>query len=322
MAGRIRRLWKRDFWGRLIVLGSFGFVGLLAATAIGVKLTEGNRFCGYACHEMVPYGDSWKISKHDQVDCVKCHIGPGLVNLARAKLNGLHEVQVHFIGTVANPIKSTRPVPNAICQGCHPASQLAPPVQLVTATFNHATHVPPKIDSLCDDCHAQVVHKDIPGVTYVPPQSMQACFTCHDGTAQPNTCAYCHTAPHPNRGACQDCHNLKSWVPGNFHHPVPLTGPHASILCEQCHTSSTAGTMGPADGCVNCHGDHHNSPLLTTCSTCHTTTHFVPSTFVHQQVGPHVPTGEEPLACSDCHTQTLAAATCSCHGGKPPTGGG
>jgi hypothetical protein len=151
---------------------------------------------------------------------------------------------------------------------------------------------------------------------------MDSCFTCHDGKTQPNDCAYCHTAPHADRGACQDCHNLQSWVPGNFHHPVPLTGPHATILCEQCHTSSTAGSMGPADGCVNCHGDHHNSPLLTTCGNCHTTTHFVPSTFVHKQVGPHVPSGEEPLQCSDCHTQTLASATCSCHGGNPPAGGG
>ena len=321
MPGRIRRVWKRSVWGKLGVLACFGFVGLMAATAIGVKLTEGNRFCGYACHEMVPYAQSWQDSKHSQVDCVTCHIPPGLGNLAIAKMRGLHEVQVHFLGTVPNPIKSTRPVENAICEGCHDATQLSQPVQLQTATFNHKTHEPPQV-AHCDDCHAQVVHSSIPGVTFVPPQSMTACFTCHDGKAQPNACSYCHTAPHSNRGACQDCHNLKSWVPGNFHHPVPLIGPHATILCEQCHTSSTAGSMGPADGCVNCHGDHHNSTLLLTCSKCHTTTHFTPSTFVHKQVGPHVPRGDQPLQCSDCHTQTLATATCSCHGGKPPKGGG
>jgi nitrate/TMAO reductase-like tetraheme cytochrome c subunit len=321
VAGRIRRLWRRSLWGKLGVLASFGFVALVAATAIGVKLTEGNRFCGYACHEMIPYATSWEVSKHSNVDCVKCHIPPGIGNLAIAKIRGLHEVKVHLFGPIPNPIQSTRPVENSVCQGCHDAAQLAKPVQLVTATFNHSTHGAPKVP-YCDDCHAQVVHTSIPGVTSVPPQSMDSCFTCHDGKAQPNECAYCHKAPHPNRGACQDCHNLKSWVPGNFHHPVPLTGPHAALLCEQCHTSSTGGTMGPADGCVNCHGDHHNSKLLLACGTCHTTTHFTPSTFVHKQVGPHVPSGDQPLQCSDCHTQTLATATCSCHGGKPPTGGG
>jgi hypothetical protein len=77
VGGWLRRLWTRDLWGKLIVVASFGFVGVLAATAVGVKLTEGNRFYGYACHEMLPYAQSWQVSKHDQVDCVKCHIPPG-----------------------------------------------------------------------------------------------------------------------------------------------------------------------------------------------------------------------------------------------------
>ena len=67
VAGRIRRLWKRSVWGKLGVFAAFGFVGLVAGTAIGVKLTEGNRFCGYACHEMVPYAQSWEVSKHSKL---------------------------------------------------------------------------------------------------------------------------------------------------------------------------------------------------------------------------------------------------------------
>ena len=152
-------------------------------------------------------------------------------------------------------------------------------------------------------------------------QSMTACFTCHDGTAQPNACAYCHTAPHPNRGPCQDCHNLKSWVPGNFHHPVPLIGPHAALLCEQCHTSPTAGTMGPADGCVNCHGDHHNSTLLLSARRATRPRTSCPrrsSTSRSDRTSRRRPTA----AMRDCHTQTLATATCSCHGGNPPRAAG
>jgi hypothetical protein len=151
---------------------------------------------------------------------------------------------------------------------------------------------------------------------------MSGCFTCHDGTQQPNDCAYCHSAPHPDRGACQDCHSLQTWSPKGFKHPVPLTGKHAQILCEQCHTSGAGTSIGPADGCVNCHGNNHNDPAMTLCTDCHTTTHFVPSTFAHQQVGPHVPSGDEPIPCEACHTVTFATATCSCHGGNPPTGGG
>jgi len=51
---------------------------------------------------------------------------------------------------------------------------------------------------------------------------------------------------------------------------------------------------------------------------CHTVTSFTPSTFKHLQVGPHVPAGEEPLACNACHQTTFAEATCSCHGVTTP----
>jgi nitrate/TMAO reductase-like tetraheme cytochrome c subunit len=318
MASRIRRLWK-TLWGKLVLVACFAAILFAGTFFIAAKATESNRFCGYDCHEMIPYAQTWQASKHAQVDCVKCHIPPGPWNLVKTKFFALRELQVHFLSQVKAPIAVTRKIPNSVCEGCHPASSLSSPVQLATTSFAHTGHtqVP-----ACVDCHSQLVHHPISGTTYVPPQSMTACFACHDGKQQPNTCDYCHKAPHPNRGACQDCHNLESWVPGNFHHPVPLVGPHATTLCESCHTTSTSGSMGPANGCVDCHGDHHNSPKLTLCATCHTTTHFVPSTFVHQQVGPHVPSGDQPLQCTDCHTQTLAVATCSCHGGNPPKGGG
>jgi nitrate/TMAO reductase-like tetraheme cytochrome c subunit len=318
VADKVRALW-RTLWGKLLILGVLGFFLFTGAAFAAAKSTESNRFCGVQCHEMLPYNQTWQASKHSNVDCVKCHIPPGAWNFIKTKFFALREVYVHFIGLGNKPIQVTRQIPNVICVGCHPASQIAKTVQLSSATFSHSGHS--KVPA-CIDCHSQLVHEPIPGVTYIPPQSMTGCFKCHDGKQQPNNCDYCHTAPHPDRGACQDCHNMQSWVPGAFNHPVPLTGPHAQILCEQCHTQSTSGSMGPADGCVNCHGNHHNDPQLTLCATCHTTTGFTPSTFVHPQEGEHIPKGEQPLPCTACHTQTFSTATCSCHGGKPPTGGG
>ncbi len=328
--GRLRALWGTlrsklrgsTRRGKLLTIGGAAFIVMALGTVIGVKATEGNRFCGYSCHEMNQYAQTWQAGKHANVDCVKCHIPPGIVNLAKTKFFALRELYSHYLGTIPNPITVTRRVRNSICTPCHSAAQLSTTIHLVTADFTHAkghTKVP-----LCVDCHSQVVHNPIVGVTYIPPQSMAACFTCHDGKQQPNACSYCHTnSPHPVRGPCELCHNVSSWVPGAFNHPVPLIGPHASILCETCHTKPTPSAMGPADGCVNCHGNHHNDPQLTECATCHTTTHFVPSTFAHPQEGPHVPAGEEPIPCKACHTKTFTTATCSCHpGGKPPTGGG
>ncbi len=318
MPEKARRLW-RTVWGKVLVLGVIGIVVLTGAAFTAAKATESNRFCGWDCHEMLPYAHTWQASKHNEVDCVTCHIPPGIWSFVKTKLFGIREVYVHVMGQVKAPIAVTRQIPNVVCEGCHPSSQIGKPIQLVTSTFSHDGHT--KVPA-CIDCHAQVVHHPIQGIPYTPPRSMAACFTCHDGKQQPNDCSYCHQAPHADRGPCQDCHSMQTWSPKGFHHPVPLTGKHAQVLCETCHTSGTGITMGPADGCVDCHGNHHNDPKLTLCADCHTTTHFVPSTFVHKQVGPHVPSGEERLPCDACHTKTFTSATCSCHGGNPPTGGG
>lgn len=319
MAGAVRRLW-RTRRGKVLIVGSVVVVVLTGVTLVAAKATESNKFCGQDCHEMLPYNQTWEASKHGDVNCVTCHIPPGVWNFVKTKFFALREVYVHFSGQVRAPILVTRHITNVVCGSCHPSSDLAKRVELVTASFSHVSHagVP-----MCIDCHSQVVHHPLPTVAYVPPRSMNGCFVCHDGNQQPNECEYCHAnPPHPDRGACQDCHGLQSWGPKGFDHPVPLTGKHAQILCEQCHTSGAGASIGPADGCVTCHGNHHGDATMTLCADCHTITQFAPSTFVHPQEGPHVPSGEEPLPCAACHTKTFASATCSCHGGNPPAGGG
>jgi nitrate/TMAO reductase-like tetraheme cytochrome c subunit len=299
----------------------FGLV-VLAVLLVGsmfaaASFTESNRFCGTDCHEMWPYRDTWQASAHKNLSCVRCHIPPGPVNFIETKFYAFREVWVHFTGQVKAPIAVTRKIPNGVCTSCHSQGRLQT-VQLFTSSFSHAGHA--KVPH-CIDCHDQLVHEPLPGVPYIPPQSMSKCFACHDGKQQPNECAYCHKAPHADRGPCEKCHNMQSWVPGAFRHPVPLVGPHAQIMCEQCHTQASGSTMGFAAGCVNCHGDHHNDAQLALCAKCHTTTGFIPSTFKHPQEGPHVPRGDEPLQCDQCHLKGFSTASCPCHGGNPPTGG-
>jgi nitrate/TMAO reductase-like tetraheme cytochrome c subunit len=310
--------WRRRS-GRITIAAAVVLALFVVASFTAARFTENNRFCGTDCHEMWPYRDTWQASAHKRVDCVRCHIPPGPINFIETKLAALREVYVHFTGQVKAPIKVTRHIPNSVCQSCHPASQTGKTIQLLNASFNHGTHLK---GTQCIQCHDQLVHEPLPGVAYIPPQSMTKCFTCHDGKQQPNDCAYCHTAPHADRGPCQKCHNMQSWVPGAFKHPVPLVGTHAQILCEQCHTQASGTSMGFAAGCITCHGNHHNDPKLTLCAQCHTTAHFVPSTFKHPQEGEHIPTGEVPLQCNQCHTVNFSTASCPCHGGSPPSGGG
>lgn len=313
---------SRGFWrstrGKLLIIALIVLAFLIGSAFVAARFTESNRFCGTDCHEMWPYRDTWKASTHHTVDCVQCHIPPGPVNFVLTKMYASREVWVHFTYQVKAPIAVTRHIPNSACErsGCHTSAQIAPPVKLGAAApvaFKHgsAGHA----TSMCIDCHAAVVHAGAPGVVNVPPNSMGSCFSCH--TDGPKNCSYCHQPPHADRGPCQNCHNLGTWTGGkNFAHPQPLVGRHAQIACEQCHTK---GVSVPPDGCIGCHGDQHNG--LRDCSKCHVLKGWIPSTFRHPQEGPHVPAGEEPLQCSNCHLQGFGQpASCPCHGGNPPSG--
>jgi cytochrome c-type protein NapC len=318
VAGRLRSIWGR-WWGKLIAVAAILLVLAVAAMAIASQFTESNKFCGTDCHEMKPYNDTWLASKHNNVSCVTCHIGPGVGNFVVAKVSALREVWMHVTGQIKKPIPVTRKIANSICQAsnCHPSPQLAKTLTLfpqTNATFSH-TKGHAKVGH-CIDCHSQVVHTTVPGRAYIPAQSMAACFKCH--TEGPQNCSYCHKPPHADRGACQNCHNIWSFSSGkNFTHPQPLVGTHGQILCEQCHVK------GPGQfptGCVTCHGDQHNG--LPDCAKCHVLAHFVPANFKHPQEGPHVPKGDEPLQCNQCHLKGLGQpASCPCHGNKPPSGG-
>jgi nitrate/TMAO reductase-like tetraheme cytochrome c subunit len=312
--------WWSRWWKRLAVAVVVLVVLLVGGSALAAKFTENNKFCGTDCHEMWPYRDTWVASTHKSVDCVKCHIPPGAVNFLKTKFFASREVWVHFTGLSTKPITVTRHIPNSACDrgGCHTNAQTGKTVSLGTpapVTFQHGSSGHAR--QLCIACHAGVVHEGAPGVTAAPANSMPSCFTCHpDGT---KNCSYCHKPPHAPRGPCQNCHNLGAWTGGkNFAHPQPLVGAHAALSCTQCHTKGTA--IKP-DGCINCHGDHHNG--LPNCVDCHKITGWLPSTFVHPQEGEHIPRGEVPLQCNDCHKAGFGQpASCPCHGGNPPSGGG
>ena len=320
VAGDPDRSWWSRWWKRLAIVAVVLVVLLIGGSALAAKFTENNKFCRTDCHEMWPYRDTWAVSTHKSVDCVKCHIPPGPINFLKTKFFASREVWVHFTGLPTKPITVTRHIPNSACDrgGCHTSAQTTKTISLGTpapVTFQHGSSGHAK--QLCIACHSGLVHLGAPGVTAAPANSMPSCFTCHpDGT---KNCSYCHKPPHANRGPCQDCHNLGAWTGGkNFAHPQPLVGAHAALSCTQCHTKGTA--IKP-DGCINCHGDHHNG--LPNCVDCHKITGWLPSTFVHPQEGEHIPRGEVPLQCNDCHTAGFGQpATCPCHGGNPPSGGG
>jgi len=96
-------------------------------------------------------------------------------------------------------------------------------------------------------------------------------------------CSSCHQDAHNGRlGAnCAQCHNSTDWktTAGQFDHSktrFPLTGLHAQVACERCHTPGPDNKpryIGLAFGkCADCHADPHRESFgQQGCETCHST---------------------------------------------------
>jgi hypothetical protein len=252
------------------------------------------------------YGQTWRISDHHEVECIDCHIDPGIFNFVSAKVSALREVWVHFTGEVERPIAVTHNVPNGTCtrSGCHNKSNVPTRVKLNNGQwFPHLKHW--SSDVYCRDCHYQVVHKSIPGKLNVDIHQMEHCLTCHKGASRaPSACGTCHEPGHEPRGDCNSCHSAKSWLPPTFQHPVAYGKYHRKLACERCHTKATSKSIGFPAGCMSCHKKRH-TPLTVRCAKCHVPSYWRPSSFRHPKTGcqqchkrPHVDRG----GCLQCHT--------------------
>jgi cytochrome c-type protein NapC len=121
--------------GRLVLLGGLALLPLLltgSGVAVGVRQSSRTEFC-LSCHEMEPYGRSLFVNNPDSLvaahyqqrrierdsTCFSCHTDYALFGDAKAKLNGLRHVWVHYFGKVPEKIELYQPYPNYNCLHCH-----------------------------------------------------------------------------------------------------------------------------------------------------------------------------------------------------------
>ncbi len=99
----------------------------LVLTSVGsykaYHITESNQFCGLMCHQvMIPEYTAYQNSPHANVDCVKCHIGPGADWFVRSKLSGAWQLYAVATGSyhlpIETPISNLRPARDT-CEQCH-----------------------------------------------------------------------------------------------------------------------------------------------------------------------------------------------------------
>jgi Cytochrome c7 and related cytochrome c len=153
-------------------------------------------------------------------------------------------------------------------------------------------------------------------------------------------CVSCHEDPHAGRlgATCTQCHNFTDWkAASGFDHSrtrYPLTGLHAQVACEKCHTAGPQGTAkltGLAFGsCQDCHQDPHKGSFAQTCETCHATSGWrsirMPASFDHSKTDFPLEGKHTAVGCAECHAggdfkKPIAHAQCmDCHKPDPHQG--
>ena len=147
-------------------------------------------------------------------------------------------------------------------------------------------------------------------------------------------CSTCHQDPHKGQLGknCLQCHNFLDWKGATkFDHSTtkfPLTGLHAQVTCEKCHTAATPGgeprfTGIPFAKCSDCHADPHHGAFPQSCETCHTTAGWkkiaAGQQFDHSRTRFPLLGKHASVECTQCHAEgnfkkPVAFAKCAdCH---------
>jgi len=100
-----------------IVIGTQG-------TYRAVEHLETVQFCGQTCHVMKPEFTAHENSPHANIECVDCHVAPGVVGWVQSKKAGTRQLMDVMFKRLHYPIKSAmetnRLVPSSeTCEQCH-----------------------------------------------------------------------------------------------------------------------------------------------------------------------------------------------------------
>ncbi len=129
----------RRLIGFVLVTTVLNFIIASQLTYRAVTYMDSVAFCGQACHTvMQPEFVAHQRSRHSQVDCVACHIGPGAEWFVRSKFVGAGQLVDTVFNTYPRPIPT--PVHNLrtsreTCESCHARDTPNPEKLVVDTTF-------------------------------------------------------------------------------------------------------------------------------------------------------------------------------------------
>jgi nitrate/TMAO reductase-like tetraheme cytochrome c subunit len=235
-------------WSKIAALTMLFLAISFSIGYIGLEGSSSSKFCS-SCHEMKPEYYTWKASSHSEVDCVSCHVDPGLENLAKAKANGAKQAFKSITSSYTAPIQMPKEIPDSACEKCHNMNkrEATPTGDLIIPHSKHQEK-----DITCTECHSGVAHGKIAerkvtfqsdyekwndtlgksmmnDLKFIRPK-METCMECHSARKVSTDCESCHTTKmypdshkkedfklesHGNQAIknikeCNDCHKYMS----------------------------------------------------------------------------------------------------------------
>jgi nitrate/TMAO reductase-like tetraheme cytochrome c subunit len=108
-------------------LGSATLLNLIVGTQFtyrAVEHMESVQFCGQTCHVMTPEFSAFQNSPHSRLQCVDCHVAPGVEGWVASKVAGSRQLMAVVLNNyhrpIASALESDRLVPaNETCEQCH-----------------------------------------------------------------------------------------------------------------------------------------------------------------------------------------------------------
>lgn len=231
------------------------------------SLTLKPEFCR-TCHEMKSNYLSWQKSPHQGVNCLDCHVEPGLVNLLVAQAKASKELFLYLTGGYEKPInkgsKLSKRLSSETCLSCHPEQGLK---SSLAVKIDHKPHTREGMN--CSYCHNRVGH---PGLRYYQERmNMRFCLDCHRKKKGPTQCEACHPegfklipASHETRNWMEKHgKDAKRW-------PASCTYCHYDLkkFCDRCHGME----MPHPGGWLTEHKEKR--AIFRKCSKCHTDPYY------------------------------------------------
>ncbi|MCP4257236.1 MAG: hypothetical protein GY774_06875 [Planctomycetes bacterium] len=291
-------------------------VAVLVVTSGAIVVSEQPGFCN-SCHIMNTYYDNWQTSVHNEVNCLECHLQPGLMGHVKGKINGLSQAIDCLVGRVGTKPSATILDESCLRSECHSTEELITKnIDFNSIKFTHKNHMNKVVDGInttCGICHSHFEGDEHFSV------NKEVCFTCHF-LRNPDTneklvntsCTSCHEVPDKviQRGlvsinhsefvsynaSCEDsCHKKE----------IQMTSKIDDRVCLNCHNFTDAenillaakreseATKYTGDS-VELHKAHSKGHKVE-CFACH-------GKILHGQT--EVTSVTDMLDCQNCHSDT------------------